>query len=183
MYESNGILPVINSNGNFIDTNGMEVANLNAPNVVYQNMVGDPEWIGVLEFPDRPHSPTNRFIGRYAYVVVPAGKTLDLNYIHNWATRPNGNNGVVNLDGFHRNHGIGSWELNLAGFFRDLNTNIWPQASYVYNPVTTFPNSGTAFIDAVDFLHFRYAQNLKHLYNMVFVRLYYERLFQCGLFF
>ena len=33
-----------------------------------------------------PHgSNNNRFIGRYAYLVLPIGKTLDLNHIHNYA--------------------------------------------------------------------------------------------------
>jgi hypothetical protein len=28
------------------------------------------------------------------------------------------------LEGFARHQGVGSWELNLAGFFADLNSNI-----------------------------------------------------------
>jgi len=45
-------------------------------------MVGDPHWVGVLKNPDEPHSKDNQFIGRFAYMVVPASKTLDLNRIH-----------------------------------------------------------------------------------------------------
>lgn len=44
---------------------------------------GDPQWVGVLENPNLPHSPSNRFVGRFAYVGVPVGKTLDINYINN----------------------------------------------------------------------------------------------------
>ena len=49
---------------------------------LYQ-FVGDPQWVGVLEHPEYPHSETNRFIGRWAFLVLPAGKSLDMNYIHN----------------------------------------------------------------------------------------------------
>ncbi len=44
---------------------------------------GDPEWIGVLEHPDPPHGPNNHFIARYAFIAMPVGNSLDLNYIHN----------------------------------------------------------------------------------------------------
>ncbi|MSU35815.1 MAG: hypothetical protein EXS36_12070 [Pedosphaera sp.] len=91
-------------------------------------LIGDPQWIGILEQPDRPHSSTNRFVGRYAYVAVPTGRTLDLNYIHNDAKRLG-----AGLDGFNRNQGLGSWELNLAAYFRELNTNIWLQYQFNTN--------------------------------------------------
>ncbi len=91
-------------------------------------LVGDPQWIGVLEHPDRPHSSENRFIGRYAYVVVPTGRTLDLNYIHNDAKRLG-----AGLDGFNRNQGLGSWELNLSAYLRELNTNIWQRYQFSTN--------------------------------------------------
>src|ERR1039458_6890330 len=54
-------------------------------------MVGDPEWIGVLERPDAPYGPNNKFIARYAFIAVPVGNTLDLNAIHNQAFDPVGN--------------------------------------------------------------------------------------------
>ena len=47
--------------------------------------VGDPEWIGSLERPEFAHSADNKFVNRYAYIAVPAGNTLDINYIHNQA--------------------------------------------------------------------------------------------------
>ena len=46
-------------------------------------MVGDPEWIGVLQRPDQPYGPNNPFVARYAFIAVPVGNTLDLNAIHN----------------------------------------------------------------------------------------------------
>lgn len=122
--------------------------------------MGDPQWIGVLEFPDRPHSESNRFIGRFAFVVVPTGKALDLNYIANDAKRLRVD---MSLAGYMRNQGVGSWEINLAAFLRDLNTNIWPAASYSYNSNPTFPSTGWAFEDARDILRHRYDSNLNTL--------------------
>jgi hypothetical protein len=111
---------------------------------------GDPEWIGVLQRPDFPHSGSNLFVGRYAYLVLPAGKTLDLNFIHNQAKR----NAVQN-DGYSRHQGVGSWELNLAAFLVDLNTNSWPPGSYIYRTDAS-PSGGNAFLDALTLLRYRY---------------------------
>lgn len=125
--------------------------------------VGDPQWIGVLERPDRPHSESNRFVGRYAFVVLPAGKSLDLNYIHNDAKR------LFNqaLNGYHRNQGVGSWEINLAGFLAGLNTNVgaWGPLNLTYNYITNqgVPSSGVAFDDARMILRHRYEGNLSRL--------------------
>src|SRR6185503_7239631 len=107
---------------------------------------GDPEWIGILEHPDQPHSGSNRFIARYAFVVVPAGRTLDINYIHNNARDPG--RPPFNV-AYTRNQGVGSWEINLAAFLRDLNTNAWQNLSYVYRPNSVAVSSGGfAFEDA-----------------------------------
>jgi len=53
----------------------------------------------------------SRDVGRYAYLVLPAGRSLDLNYIHNQAKR-----GQPTYNSYMRNQGVGSWELNLAAF-------------------------------------------------------------------
>ena len=112
------------------------------------NYAGDPEWIGMLEKPQYPHSGTNKFLGRYAYIVLPSGKSLDLNFIHNQAKRllPKG-------DGFNRNQGVGSWEINLAAFLKDLNTNMWTAANG-YNFITNLNQAsrGLAIVDAADML-------------------------------
>ncbi|MDD9865825.1 MAG: hypothetical protein OXS32_05730 [Verrucomicrobiales bacterium] len=54
--------------------------------------VGDPEWIGQLDNPAATHSPTNRFIGRYAYMVLPTGRfDQPLHWplrLHGFADRP-----------------------------------------------------------------------------------------------
>ena len=63
-----------------VDNNGAGLGTTNF-------QVGDPEWIGVLERPDAPHGPNNKFIARYAFIAVPVGNTLDLNAIHNQAQR------------------------------------------------------------------------------------------------
>ena len=84
----------INRNGRF-ETNGYWPTN-NEFNVFGGSTVlnGEPEFIGVLKNPMYPHSSTNQFIGRYAYLVLPIGKTLDLNYIHNFLKETYGNVGA-----------------------------------------------------------------------------------------
>jgi hypothetical protein len=135
----------LNRNGRF-DTNGF-IFNRDANNVAIGTnvfwKVGDPEWIGVLADPDRPHSGNNRFLYRIAYLVVPADRTVDLNFSHNQARQPGDNDSK-----FYRNQGVASWELNLAGLFRDLNTNIWTG----YNYVTNFNgnNTGNSFVHALN---------------------------------
>lgn len=146
----------LNWNGRF-DTNGAQIAydQLRRPVVingllVTNVLVGDPEWIGVLEHPEFPHSGTNRFLMRYAYVTLPAGKSLDLNFAHNEVKfRPPN----INSSGFMRNQGVGSWEINLAGYLADLNTNIWHPlgnvgTAYRYLPGLGVPSTGLAFGDA-----------------------------------
>ncbi len=91
---------------------------------------GEPEWVGVLADPSHPHSPSNYFIGRYAFMVQPLGKELDINYIHN-ESQSNYNHSFSPYDLFARDQGVGSWELNLAAYLRDLNTNSYDNPLYV----------------------------------------------------
>jgi hypothetical protein len=111
---------------------------------------GDPEWVGSLNRPDRTHSAENRFGGRHAYAAIPVGKTLDVNFIHNQALAV----GSGTMDGtggdYFRNQGVGGWELNLAAFLYDLNTNNFHGwgGVYTYNPLSGFAPSGNAFADA-----------------------------------
>jgi hypothetical protein len=157
-FDTNGFQPVLNANG---QRTGQ-----------FTTQFGDPEWIGILEHPDQPHSGSNRFVARYAFVVVPAGRTLDINYIHNNARDP-GRGPGFNI-GFSRNHGVGPWEINLAAFFRDLNTNFWLGDSpavplgYHYNPNGFFVPSGdgAAFRDALSILTNRCAANFSTLYSV-----------------
>jgi hypothetical protein len=144
------------------DSNGLlRVWARGQPTTETNFFVGDPEWIGVLERPDRPHSRSNLFIGRYAYLVQPVGKTLDLNFIHNHAKPTSAQPGNF-VDGYLRNQGVGSWELNLAAFLRDLNTNAWP--SYLYDATPTGPpSSGMAFDHATALLRYRYEGNSQNL--------------------
>jgi hypothetical protein len=150
-FETNGFLPAYNTNGTA----------LNPDPRTWFKFVGDPEWIGILERPGLPHSETNRFIARYAYLALPAGKTLDLNFIHNQAMSGAGDDIIQSRtqNGFIRNQGYGSWEINLAAFLRELNTNVWFPASYAnYNPLNngSYPR-GASFDDARALLSFRYA--------------------------
>ena len=137
-YEPSGLRQVFgNRRGEVIGTNVL---------------VGDPEWIGVLERPDRPHSESNRFVGRYAFIILPAGKSLDLNFLHNNAKNLDRN---LRTYDYSRNQGIGSWELNLAAFMRDLNTNSWRDYLYRTSPLT--PSQGGTFDDAQALLSYRYS--------------------------
>ncbi len=162
-YDTNGFLPVMNPFGGYYDTNGLLMSQMVNGNTLSNFFVGDPEWVGGLEFPDRRHSGTNRFLYRYAYLVVPSGQTLDINAIHNFAKQPSANMARTVGDGFLRNQGVGPWEINLAAFLVDLNTNIWATnvAPYVYNWRAAGleyqqPNRGVAFDDALFLLRYRY---------------------------
>jgi hypothetical protein len=182
----------INRNGRF-ETNGYQTTFANEPlpgqlPILGPNAImnGEPEFIGVLRNPLLHHSSVNPFIGRYAYLVLPIGKTLDLNYIHNFLKSTYGNVGNPNLnntsvpgsenDGFARDQGIGSWELNLAGLLDavspwayESNNSVYgtvyqqyPQNVYRYLPPSPSEydmvrNIGNAFDDAEAILHYRYA--------------------------
>jgi hypothetical protein len=122
-FDTNGFLPVISPLGGFYDTNGNYPPLRGVP-IATNFFVGDPEWIGVLERPDQPHSSSNRFTARFAWIAIPAGKTLDLNSVHNQTKMLN-----PRFDGFLRNMGVAPFEMNLAGFLADLNTNLWNRGS------------------------------------------------------
>lgn len=152
-YDTNGWVA---NQDNFGTTNGFGT---------YSFQVGDPEWIGVLEHPDQPHGPNNPFIARYCFIAVPAN-SLDLNYIHNQALNPAENTvnaPSVGADGYSRDEGVGSWEINLAAFLADLNTNRWnppsPGPSFLYPEGAVAVNGfgkSIAFDDARALVAWRY---------------------------
>lgn len=112
----------------------------------------DPHWIGMLEHPGVTHHATNRAVGRYTYYIVPAGKTLDLNLLHNQAKRRAG----VTSEGFYKNLGLGAHEMNTAALLAELN----PYWGYGYdialgNASQFVPNTRDAFRDALNLLLFR----------------------------
>lgn len=172
IFDPNGWLPeVVRNNPNdyrLLRTNGaldtvslqpFQLQSRRYPNGMYLSnfYVGDPEWIGVLQYPEYPHSATNRFVGRYAFLVMPAGKSLDWNYLHNHVGSPLDERMVEPR--FSRNQGVGSWELNLAAFLRDLNTNWYGLGSYRYTNTALSlgpTESGAAFYDAMRVLKYRY---------------------------
>jgi hypothetical protein len=151
VFDPTGILPVLGTDGQPIrDANG---------NIVTAPMVGDPQWIGMMQHPELFHSPTNLFTSRFAYMVVPIGQALDLNTIHNDAKHMD--IGTKPGDGFLRNQGVLTAEINLAAFLADLNTNYWSTYNYVpftpgSNPYLG-PNTGFAFDDASALLRYRYS--------------------------
>jgi hypothetical protein len=157
-----------NRNGRFESNGPVAVTDdlLNTTGAVEQQF-GEPEWVGSLRQSDAAHGPGNPFVGRFAYLVLPIGKTLDLNRIHNYAKAtanpanfPQLMN--TNVDGYLRNQGHGPWELNLAGLLAGVNSNLWGGTNYVYSvdaagiPNLKVKNSGNAFVDAVTLLGYRY---------------------------
>jgi hypothetical protein len=167
-YDANGTVTNYDSFGNIL------LNSAGNPLVTFQ--VGDPEWVGILEHPDQPHGPNNHFIARYAFFAQPIGNSLDFNYIHDQVKSANlGNPFSSANDGYFRNEGVGSWEINFASFLADLNTNEWGQfvgsgASaptsadlyYQYNEPAN-NNAGAAFADAQTLLAWRYGYN----YNLL----------------
>jgi hypothetical protein len=160
MFDGTGVNTITGPNNEQYDSNGKIVAK----NGVGQFFVGDPEWIGVLERPDLPHSESNRFIGRYAYVILPEGKSLDVNFIHNRVsgTDDNLNNPPTasSTNRFSRNQGVGFWELNLAAFLVDFHNtpNTWGFGPNRYEyDISTSPGTanGLAFKDALGVLDYR----------------------------
>ncbi|MDB6018822.1 MAG: hypothetical protein JWR19_3311 [Pedosphaera sp.] len=147
----------LNRNGIY-DTNGFgywydDKGNLTT-NINY--FVGDPEWVGILDKVgifdtlEFRHSSSNKYVARYAFLAQPVGNTLDINYIHNQAKQLN-----PKADGYLRDQGFGSWEINLAGFLYYLNTNQWG-GQYLYNTNANQLSSGFAFDDALGILRYRY---------------------------
>jgi hypothetical protein len=147
--------------------------NLGLPTGATNLEVGDPEWIGVLDHPDQPHGPNNRFIARYAFIAVPIGNALDLNAIYNQAAGKQVNSSTAGTvqDGFMRNQGVGSWEINLAAFLTDLNTNQWDNP--LNQPYNYFEpgayNTGVAFEDALSLISYRYGYS----YNLFSIQTLY----------
>jgi hypothetical protein len=152
-FEDSGMVTNLDNTGAGLGTTSFEM--------------GDPQWIGVLERPDAPHGPNNKFLARYAFIALPAGSTLDLNAIHNEAISQTVNPAANGQDGYFRNQGVGSWEINLAAFLTDLNPNEWDTVASPYNYQETLPtpfaNTGFAFQDALSLLSYRYNFNYNFL--------------------
>ncbi|MDW8307904.1 MAG: hypothetical protein RMK20_00870, partial [Verrucomicrobiales bacterium] len=168
-YDPSGLWPVISPDpaNPYYDLNGNLMPAPVPGNTLSNFFIGDPEWIGILERPDLPHSPTNRFVSRYAYVAIPASKTLDINFIHNQAFRPE--KSALDPQGrdFYRNQGVGTWEINLAAFLFDLNTNVYAWGwEYFYDPLSAFPPRGNAFVDAAAIYRWRLNGPVGLQYNL-----------------
>jgi hypothetical protein len=137
----------LNRNGRFDRTGYLDILDSNGNPTGQKNFViGDPQWIGVTARPNEPHSSSNRFIGRYAYLIVPIGRTHDIDFAHNDALQRRN-------AGFARNQGHGTWEMNLAAFLADLNTNT--TANYGWGDYRS-DFTGIAFDDAFYILNYRY---------------------------
>jgi hypothetical protein len=150
-YETNGVITLFGPDGQaLLDQNNQPIR---------QSVVGDPEFVGILENLDQAHSPSNQFVARVAYIVLPAGKTVDINAAHNQAKRLG-----IDREGYLRNQGLGPWELNLAALLEDSNTNYWGTTPAATNFYSTLPplvpqvtsSSGQAYMDALALLRYRY---------------------------
>jgi hypothetical protein len=153
----------LNRNRHFEETGYVEdtLDNFQRVPAVINWRVGDPQWIGVLQDPRRPHASDNRFIYRYAYLVQPIGRSLDVNWVHNQAIGGR----AAGVDAYFRNQGVGGWEVNLAAFLTDVNTNEWNNPvnlpySYTDNPLPGgISGAGLAFSDARALVNYRYDNN------------------------
>lgn len=132
----------LNRNTNFDETGYVLARDSSGKQItgVTNFVIGDPQWIAMPFRPNEPYSSSNRFIGRYAYIIIPVGRSSSIDSIHNAAA-----SGL-----FSRNQGHGSWEINLAALLTDLNTNFW--RNYDYNTI-----AGEGFLDATNILAYRYA--------------------------
>lgn len=155
----------LNRNGQFDDTAYIDNSVMNGP----LPEVGDPQWIGLLERPDAVHASDNQFVSRYAFIALPIGNGLDINAMNNQSAvqRVNSSSSTSIKNGYLRNEGIGSWELNLAAFLADLNVNQWDPPGtgndYQYLEPTGFANTGAAFQDALSILSYRYNYDYRSL--------------------
>ncbi len=169
-FENTGLWPVTNLTGTFYGTDGTTNPVFTptiAPFILSNYITGDPQWIGGLDRSDKTHSADNQFLYRYAYIVVPEGKTMDINYIHNSALATNRQRMDAFGRHYFRNQGVGTWEINMAAFLRDLNTNQWD--GYAYDPVSGVPTTGVSFADALGF--YRYQLNgpaVGNVFNMAY---------------
>ena len=165
----------LNRNGQFDDTgNNVSYVEEGGSTNGTTTEVGDPQWVGILARPDATHSPNNQFVARYAFIAVPIGNGLDINAIHNQPFPKNlsldNNYQTYSSSAYLRNEGVGSWELNLAAFLTDLNTNQWdvigPGNDYRYLEPQGNPNTGAAFDDSLSILSHRYNYSYSYLYPL-----------------
>ncbi len=104
--------------------------------------IGDPHWIGVLEDSNRTHGPDNRFVARYAYLVVPTDRQLDINRVHNKNKSIPREHGAY-PEGYQRLNGNACWEMNLAGGLAMIDPKMFTYGEYVQQGDRS--SFGTAF--------------------------------------
>ena len=83
---------------------------------------GDPEWIGLLENPNEPHSSKNRFVARMAYLTVPVSEILNVRYNHRF--------GSLDLASHDRGQGDSPHSINLAAPLFHMHPELFSNPSY-----------------------------------------------------
>ena len=83
---------------------------------------GDPEWIGLLENPNEPHSSKNRFIARIAYLTVPVSEILNVRYNHRFGTSA--------LNSHYRGQGDSPRSIDLAAPLFHMHPELFSNPSY-----------------------------------------------------
>lgn len=156
-FETNGDVLISDPAGHFYNADG-SFSKSNGG--IVTRMTGDPEWIGVLERPDLPHSESNRFVGRFGYIILPTGRTLDQNFIHNMSSYAPSKKDFayeqnISTNRYTRNQGVGPWEINMAAFLMDFSTNIFPNTTVNYDYGINRA-SGVSFKAAAGLLAYRY---------------------------
>ena len=71
-HDVTGLWPVLSSDpvNRYVNTNGFLIPLPIPGNTLSNFVVGDPEWIGGLDRPDKPHGPENKYLFRYAYAAA-----------------------------------------------------------------------------------------------------------------
>ncbi len=147
----------LNRNGFYDPNNTVMVLTNDSGNLVTNIFIGDPEWIGILDHPDMRHSSSNFFVGRYAFIALPIGNTLDFNFMHNQVKKNN-----PAMDGFLRNQGVGTFEINMAGLLYGINPNVWTYDFYEWQNMGV-QSTRFAFDDAASILQYRYNSSYNNL--------------------
>ena len=87
------------------------------------NILGDPEWIGILRDSNRTHGPDNRYVARAAFMTVPLSRSLNVRYHHDVPLN-------TAAPKYVRSQGSKPGEINLAAPLHHIDPGLFVQAAY-----------------------------------------------------